>query len=507
MTGYTRYFNRSLTGAVLLVATSTFNFGFDNQGFATTQAMDAFTRRFGVEGKDGKWALDSVWLSLFSSVIYVGFGFGILFGSWLSGRFGRKKTLFVLNAYEIVTATIIVTSRSKEQLLAGRVLNYGYVGMELAVIPVFQSEIVPRQVRGFVVSTYQFALIFGGLVMNCVCLGTSGLQDDRAYRIPYGLFYIIPTVVMIGSVFVPESPRWLMIQDRHDEALANLRQLRAGVFTEDEILREFETLRIGLAEEQDKGRFLELFQGRNLLRTFIACGIHGFQNTCGQDLVSKFGSLIVKSLQTISPFIMTVVFAVTNLVFVFGGMMLSDKVGRRPLLLLSAFLQMAGCLVLGGIGTTGWPLPKHVQPVSIVMLVVVTAGFSIGFAPLSNVVTTEVTPLRLRDKTQGVSCLMNVFGSFAVGFSAPYLLNPPYAALHMQIGWVFAPVGFCALLFVFFFVPECRGKSMEEVDWLFHNRVPIRQFESTEVPDLVDAHTAKVLDEDGKEPAVHVEAA
>ena len=71
---------------------------------------------------------------------------------------------------------------------------------------------------------------------------------------------------------------------------------------------------------------------------------------------------------------------------------------------------MAGCLVLGGIGTTGWPLLRHYQPVSIVMLVVVTSGFSIGFAPLANVVTTEVTALRLRDMTQRTACFMNVFG-------------------------------------------------------------------------------------------------
>lgn len=76
MKGYLRYFNRPLAGAVVLIATSTFNYGFDNQGFATTQAMDAFTRRFGVKAADGTYALDGVWLSLFSSLIYIGFGAG-----------------------------------------------------------------------------------------------------------------------------------------------------------------------------------------------------------------------------------------------------------------------------------------------------------------------------------------------------------------------------------------------------------------------------------------------
>ena len=77
----------------------------------------------------------------------------------------------------------------------------------------------------------------------------------------------------------------------------------------------------------------------------------------------------------------------------------------------------------------------------------------------------------------------------------------------MQIGWVFAPVSFCALLFVFFFVPECKGKSLEEIDWLFHNHVPVRKFRDHEVPDIYEAHAAKVLDEDdNKGDAVQVEA-
>ena len=209
-------------------------------------------------------------------------------------------------------------------------LNYVYIGMELAAVPVYQAEIVPRQVRGLAVSTYHVALIFGGLIMNLICLGTSKLTDDRAYRIPYGLFYVIPCIVMAGTwLFVPESPRWLLLQDRAEEALVNLRRLREGPFSEEEILKEFEIIKIGLANEQEQGKFWEIFMGKNLLRTFIGGGCKGFENTIGQDLVARFGSLIVKSLGSIDPFIMTVVLALANLVFTTMGMFLADRVGRR----------------------------------------------------------------------------------------------------------------------------------------------------------------------------------
>ncbi|KAI0202460.1 sugar transporter [Astrocystis sublimbata] len=482
LSGVSRYFNRQLTISVMIIAISSFNYGFDNQGFATTQATDAFQRRFGDKQADGTYQLNDVWLSLFSSLIEVGFAVGIIIGSLITRRFGRRKAMFVMSIYELGTATVIITSQGRNQILVGRILNYVYVGMEIATVPIFQSEIVPGPIRGFVVSTYQFALILGGLIMNIINLGTSRFDDDRAWKIPFGLFYIIPVFVASTIFLIPESPRWLLVQGRRDEARANLTKLREGRFSQEEIDAEFAALDYGLENESEKGSFKELFQGLNTKRTMIAIGAHFFQNLCGQAIVSKFGSLIVKSLHSISPFVGTVIFALTNLVFVFIGMTLADKIGRRPLLLMSTLGQMGALLVLGGIGTTGWPIKDVYKPVALVFLVVQTAGFSIGFAPLGHVVGAEVIALRLREPSQMISCCANVLANFAVGFSLPYLLNAPYANLHLQVGWVFAPICFIATIFVYFMVPECKGKTLEQIDHLFQSRTPIRKFGSYKFP-------------------------
>ena len=254
---------------------------------------------------------------------------GVVVGSLMNKRFGRRVTLFVLNAFEVITATIIITSKARNQLLAGRILNYIYIGMSLSAVPVFQAEIVPPQIRGLVVGTFHLALIFGGLIINCVCLGTSDLKDNRAFLIPYGLFYIVPAIVLPATFLIPESPRWLLLKDRHDEALVHLRRLRLGAYSEEEIIQEFETLRVALAAETEQGSFPELFHRANIRRTLIAMGMHWFENTCGQQLVAKFGSLLVQALGSVNPFVMTVVFAVANLIFTFIGMVLSDRVGRR----------------------------------------------------------------------------------------------------------------------------------------------------------------------------------
>ena len=98
--------------------------------------------------------------------------------------YGRRMTIFVMSLWAMVSATILVTSgvsHSKWQLLAGRVLNYIYIGMELSSVPVYQSEVVPAPIRGLAVGSYQLSLGIGGLIINCICRGTNEIKDNRSW--------------------------------------------------------------------------------------------------------------------------------------------------------------------------------------------------------------------------------------------------------------------------------------------------------------------------------------
>ena len=119
-----QHFNKSLTLACMLIAVSTFNYGFNNAGFNTTQAMDGFQQQFGrYNSTTGKYFLPPSWLSLFNSLNYIGFGVGVMVGSLVSARYGRRMCMFSMSCYALVTATIAITSTTREQILAARVLN------------------------------------------------------------------------------------------------------------------------------------------------------------------------------------------------------------------------------------------------------------------------------------------------------------------------------------------------------------------------------------------------
>ncbi|CAG7944306.1 unnamed protein product [Penicillium olsonii] len=469
-------FNRRLALSSGLIALSSFNYAFDNQGFAQTQAMDAFEKRFGVYDIETKtWSLDTQWKSYFNGLPYLTFACGVIIGSLISARFGRRWCMFVMSIYALATATVTTTSHSNGQILAARILNYVYIGMELSVVPVFQSEIAPTQIRGFIVGTYQLTIVFGGMVIGWVCNGTSRLQDDRSWRIPLGLFFVIPTIISSLIWFIPESPRWLLMQGKTKEARTNLQKLREGSFTTDEIEEEFKSIQNGLDNEPEQGHFKELFSSTNRKRTAIVVGLNFFQQATGQAFASQYGTLYVKSLKTINSFNFNVINGFIGLFIILICLYLNDRVGRRPLLLIGATVQATALLIMGGLGVR---TPSYPQKSAIVaMLSLFTVGFNIGWAALTYVVTTEIPTLRLRDNSQRIASVTNVLTFFVVSFTLPYLMDAGYANLQSKVGFIYGGISVMSIIFVFFCVPECQGRSFEEIDQLFRSRTPLRAFQ------------------------------
>lgn len=149
-------------------------------------------------------------------------------------------------------------------------------------------------------------------------------------------------------------------------------------------------------------------------------------------------------------------------------------------------------MTMGGLGT-----PKPVTPsykIGIVScLAVMGVSFSLAWAPLTYVVTTELPTLRLRDHSLRVGFVTNVIMNFAVNFSIPYLISPQYAGLDSKVGFIFGTLAFLALVFTWCFVPECKGKSLEQVDMMFNSGVSLRNFGSYQFPALVTGHEQKEL--------------
>ena len=325
--------------------------------------------------------------------------------------------MFCMSLWAMVSATVLVSATTREQALVGRILNYGYIGIELSTCPPFQAEIVPAPIRGFAVGTYQTSLLMGGIIINSVCRGTSELTTNASWRIPLGLFYIVPTIVASCIWFIPESPRWLLLQDRDEDALQALQTLR-GSNPEYNAREDLELLRLSLAEERNSGQYIDLFRGTNLRRTLVAIGMNFFIQATGSPFTAAYGTLFVQSIGSINPFNYSIMSSCINFFCCLVGITITDKIGRRPILMIGSLLQITWLFIMGAVGTVASPSYAMKQLI-VGATALSSASLCFSWDPLNYIVTTELPASRLRDKTQRVASGVNVLTKY-VWLSSPY---------------------------------------------------------------------------------------
>lgn len=190
----------------------------------------------------------------------------------------------------------------------------------------------------------------------------------------------------------------------------------------EQIENELITTRFTLERESERGHFQELWQGVNLKRTTIVIFVNFFQQATGQAFASQYGTIFIKSLGTVNAFDMTLINGAVNAFAVFLSLISVDRIGRKSLLLAGAAIQLAALVAMGSVGTVHAPTRSEKTAI-VALLSVFSFGFSIGWAPLTYVVTTELPALYLRDQSQRVASLVNVVTAY-VFFVTTFPIHP-----------------------------------------------------------------------------------
>lgn len=234
---------------------------------------------------------------------------------------------------------------------------------------------------------------------------------------------------------------------------------------------EFDSFHQALLAEPEQGHTKELFQGTNLKRTGIVIGTNFFQQATGQSFASQYGTIFIKSLGTVNPFSMSCGNSAIGLTSLIVCLLVADRLGRRYMLLAGSTVQVAALITMGALGLRNTTAFSH-KAGEAAMLSLFGSAFSFAWGPLTYVVTTEMPALRLRDRSQRVASLTNIATNLVVTFVVPYML----AALASKVGFIFGGFSVLAGVFVYLCVPECKGRSLEEVDRMFLDGVKVRDF-------------------------------
>lgn len=398
---------------------------------------------------------------------------GSLAGGKTSDAIGRKWTIAFASFVFQTGALIMALAPSFEVLMIGRLFAGVGIGFGVMIAPVYIAEISPAIARGSLTSFPEIFVNLGillGYISNYVF---SGLPVHISWRVMLGVG-IIPSVFLGFSLFViPESPRWLVMQNRIEEAKIVLTKTNESESDVEERLAEIQ-LAAGMANAEKyeaKAIWNEILNPNPAVRRMLitGCGIQCFQQITGIDATVYYSPTIFKNAgikgntQLLAA---TVVVGFTKTVFILVAIFLIDRVGRKPLLYVST-IGMTTCLfglslalALPGNGKLGIGL-------AILTVCGNVAFFSVGIGPICWVLSSEVFPLKLRAQASALGAVGSRVSSGVITMS---FLSVSRAITVAGTFFIFSVISALSVAFVHTCVPETKGKSLEEIEMLFQDK-------------------------------------
>ncbi|XP_068336648.1 probable polyol transporter 4 [Pyrus communis] len=396
--------------------------------------------------------------------------FGSLGGGKTSDIIGRKWTMALAAVVFQTGAAIMTLAPSFEILMVGRLLAGIGIGFGGMVAPVYIAEISPTIDRGSLTSFPEIFINLGILLGYVSNYAFSGLPAHINWRIMLAVG-ITPSIFIGFALFViPESPRWLVLQNRVDEARSVLMKTNENESEVEDRLNEILAAADNSSAEkyEEKSVTSELMSPSPSLRWMLITGfgIQCFQQITGIDATVYYSPEIfqeagVKDKQNVLA--ATVAVGVTKTVFIMVAILLIDKLGRKPLLYIST-IGMTICLF--SLAFTLSVLGKGQFGVVMAILLVCgnVAFFSVGIGPVCWVLTSEIFPLRLRAQAAALGAVGNRVCSGLVAMS---FLSVSNAISFGGTFFIFSAFSSLSVAFVYTFVPETKGKSLEQIELLF----------------------------------------
>ncbi|MGQ9648977.1 MAG: sugar porter family MFS transporter [Phycisphaerae bacterium] len=407
-----------------------------------------------------KFALDENWEGWAAACTLLGCMLGAGMAGTLSDRFGRKKTMLVAAILFALSALGAALPRNLNQFVIARIIGGLGIGIASMMSPMYIAEVSPSRIRGRLISVNQFAIIFGMLVVYFVnaYIARRGGADNQDWNIHYGWRWmfasgVFPAVLFfILLFFVPESPRWLVSRGHDQRAESILARIGGRAHAGRQIGEIREALLL------ETGSLGQLFAPQMRLPLLIGIGLAVLQQITGINIVLYYAPKIFSStgLKITDAIGHTVLVGAVNLAFTVIAIWVVDGVGRKPLLLTASAGMGLSLLLLG----EAFRRERFHGPWVLVLVLAYVASFAIAMGPVVWVVIAEIFPTGIRGRAMAVATVCLWFACFMVTQTFPRMLK------HLGGNTFFIYAVMCAVCFLFVavFVPETKGKSLEDIE-------------------------------------------
>ncbi|KIW92401.1 uncharacterized protein Z519_07385 [Cladophialophora bantiana CBS 173.52] len=478
----------------ILLSTAIIMEGYDLLLMGSFYALPPFQKKYGKQLPDGSFQIPAPWQSGLSNGATVGSIFGLMLNGYISERFGFKKTM--LGALAVICGLIFIPffAPSLEVLLVGQILMGIPWGIFQTLPTAYAAEVTPTHLRAYLTTYVNLCWVFGQLLASGVLRALLTRDDQWAYRIPFALQWVWPIPLIIGISAAPESPWWLVRQNRIADAKAALGRLTAKNGAVD--LDKAVTLMVYTTEhEKELGTgttYFHCFRGIDLRRTMIACGCWLIQTLSGASF-RTYSTYFYKQagLATDQAFNMAIGQYALGIVGVFSAWFLLPRIGRRTIYLLGLLCMTTLLVTIGVLGAVSNPPTTGIAWSVGSLLLVYTFFYDVSVGPVCYSLVSEIPSVRLRSKSivlarASYNCL-----NIVTGVITPYMLNPGAWNWGAKTGFFYGGTCVLSVLFTFFCIPEPKGRTFAELDILFHKKTPARLFAKTPV----SLYEATALDE------------
>jgi len=390
------------------------------------------------------------------SGVLFGATIGAIFGGAMADRIGRRRALLITALIFGIGALASALAPSPAILILSRIVLGVAIGLSSTTVPVYLSEVSPPHARGWIVSLFQLAVTAG---IVCAYLVDFAFAGIGGWRWMLGLAVAPALIFGTGMIFLPETPRWLIRSGRHEIARGVLLRIRDSADVDLEIIE----IQTSLAEQTQQGTWADLLHPHVRPALIVGLGLAVFQQITGINTVIYYAPKILQFAgfpSASGAILATAGVGVVNFTMTIVAMLLVDRVGRRPLLLIG----IAGMIVT--LAVLAFSFHANTQSTNLARTAVIClmgyiASFAISLGPIFWLLIAEIYPLRIRGLAEGTAATFNWGSNLVVSLTFLTLLEKLGASLTFAL---YAFFSVASWLFSYHFVPETKGRTLEQIE-------------------------------------------